>query len=340
MTWSVTQVTRGLQLAWLGSVLAFENRHLYRHTYMKVFLWLCLFSVILYVLSVTVLLLPLKILRFILGIFIRIIGFSNTGLGDNDFSSWVANWVFNLPLFGLLFMRYIYPEPLDSLFLESLRQVDYQYLKKHNDESDLRPAYAPLLEKYDNTINYWDEMKRYIKRTLIQMRNATALYMLSFIPLVGRMVYPAASAWYLINLLGLYPACAVGVLMYITPGTKYLAIVFLETLNVTRTLTREVLEPYFSRIKFGNEEKKEWFKEREGILLGFSIAFYPLIRLPLLGMFFFGIAQAAAALLLVKVTDPPPPPEDLLAYRKNVKYKDPRKSKNKDAKNILSEDGT
>ena len=114
-----------------------------------------------------------------------------------------------------------------------------------------------LREKYDNSINYWDEMKHYLKRTLIQIRNATALYLLSFLPLVGRMVYPAASAWYLVNSLGLYPACTVGVLMYITPGTKYLAIVFLETLNITRTLTREVLEPYFSRIKFENEGKRK-----------------------------------------------------------------------------------
>jgi hypothetical protein len=293
MVWSVEHITRGLQLAWLGSVLAFENRHLYRQTYMKVFGWLCLFALCLYMLSMTILLIPLQILRLVLGLFVRITGSSNSKLYDTDYSSWVANWVFNLPLFGLLFMRYIYPEPLDSLFLQSLRQVDYEYTKKHADESDLRPAYAPLLEKYDSSINYWEEMGHYLKRTLFQMRDAFALYMLSLLPFVGNMVYPIASTWQLINSIGLYAACAVGVLMYLTPGTKYYAIVFLETLNVTRTLTREVLEPYFVRIKFGSDEKKKWFKEREGILFGFSIAFYPLIRLPLFGMFFFGIAQVS-----------------------------------------------
>lgn len=30
----------------------------------------------------------------------------------------------------------------------------------------------------------------------------------------------------------------------------------------------ELLEPYFSRINYTNEQKKAWFREREGVLFG------------------------------------------------------------------------
>jgi len=130
-----------------------------------------------------------------------------------------------------------------------------------------------------------------------------------------------------VNSLGLYPAVAVGILLYITPGTKNLAILFLETLFASRTLMRELLEPYFARITFGKEEKRKWFREREGVLFGFAIVFYPLVRLPLVGMLFFGVAQAASALLLVKTTHPPPPPGLEKGYVRDTSIKDSRKEK-------------
>jgi hypothetical protein len=80
----------------------------------------------------------------------------------------------------------------------------------------------------------------------------------------------------------------------VTPGTKPYAVLFVETLNATRTLTREMLEPFFSRIHYTAEQKRKWFRSREALLFGFSLAFYPLVRLPWIGMFFFGVAQVGA----------------------------------------------
>ncbi|CAG8703739.1 12463_t:CDS:2, partial [Acaulospora morrowiae] len=222
-----------------------------------------------------------------------------------NYNLWVTNYVLNFPFFGLLFMRYIYPQILDSVFIESLRHVDYVYLRKHEGENDLRPPYAPALERYEYSYD-WMEMFQYLKRSF---------------------VYPIASAYTLVRSLGYKPAITVGVLMYITPGTKPLAIFILENLFSSRALMRELLEPYFGRIHFETKVRRRWFEEREGILFGFSIAFYQLVKLPLIGMLFYGVAQAAAALVLVKTTEPPPPPDLLSTYRIDYRYRDPREKK-------------
>ena len=68
------------------------------------------------------------------------------------------------------------------------------------------------------------------------------------------------------------------------------------------------LEPYFSRIRFSREQKKRWFHDREGVLFGFGVGFYIFLRIPLLGVLIYGIAEASTAYLITKITDPPPPP--------------------------------
>jgi hypothetical protein len=70
---------------------------------------------------------------------------------------------------------------------------------------------------------------------------------------------------------------------------------------------RELLEPYFSRIHLSKQEKRNWFRSREGLLFGFGIGFYILLRVPLLGVLIYGIAEASTAYLITKITDPPPP---------------------------------
>lgn len=58
---------------------------------------------------------------------------------------------------------------------------------------------------------------------------------------------------------------------------------------------RELLEPYFSRVKFTSEQKRKWFRDREGLLFGFGVGFYLLIKVPLLGVLIYGIAEASTA---------------------------------------------
>jgi len=70
------------------------------------------------------------------------------------------------------------------------------------------------------------------------------------------------------------------------------------------------LEPYFSRIRFTKEQKRRWFRDREGLLFGFGVGFYIFLRIPLLGVLIYGIAEASTAYLITKITDPPPPPTE------------------------------
>ena len=51
-----------------------------------------------------------------------------------------------------------------------------------------------------------------------------------------------------------------------------------------------------------------WFHDREGLLFGFGVGFYIFLRIPLLGVLIYGIAEASTAYLITKITDPPPPP--------------------------------
>src|SRR6266540_1595892 len=215
MTWSLTQVIRGLQIAWLGSFLAFENRHLHRHTYVKTFWVLVAFSITLYLISSVLFIIPLKLLQLSVYLLSFVFHYDHS-LYTESYNSWATNYVLNLPFLGLMFMRYLYPKPLDSLFIESLRHIDITYIKKHEGEQDLRPSYAPALERYPYEFGTnWNEMWQYLKRTWKQIKITLLLYFLSLIPYVGMFIYPAASAYALINSLGYFPAITVGIFMYI-----------------------------------------------------------------------------------------------------------------------------
>jgi hypothetical protein len=73
------------------------------------------------------------------------------------------------------------------------------------------------------------------------------------------------------------------------------------------------LVPYFTRIHYSPEQKKRWFKDREGVLFGFAITFTVFLKIPLVGVLIYGIAEASTAYLITKITDPPPSPAEATA---------------------------
>lgn len=76
------------------------------------------------------------------------------------------------------------------------------------------------------------------------------------------------------------------------------------------------LDPYFSRIRYTPEQKKRWFKDREGVLYGFALAFFMFLKIPLLGVLIYGIAEASTAYLITKITEPPPSPAEAEEFKK------------------------
>lgn len=93
-------------------------------------------------------------------------------------------------------------------------------------------------------------------------------------------------------------------------GTDFNGRLFLPVANHLQ------LEPYFSRIRYDSQQKRLWFHDREGVLYGFALAFFVLIKIPLLGVLIYGVAEASTAYLITKITEPPPPPPEAAEFKK------------------------
>jgi hypothetical protein len=159
-----------------------------------------------------------------------------------------------------------------------------------------------------------------------------AIYALSFIPYVGRFVLPAASFYTFNNAVGLTPAMVIfGSSMFLP---KRYIVMFLQSYFSSRSLMRELvrlpslpyralvtnsyqLEPYFSRVRYTKEQKKLWFRDREGVLFGFGVGFFILVKIPLVGVLVYGIAEASTAYLITKITEPPPPPAQAEQFKES-----------------------
>lgn len=231
-------------------------------------------------------------------------------VGGLDF---VQNYVLQVPFFLMTLMRYITPT-LDNMFMDSLRWVDYTYQQKHknDDPSHLREPYYNNLRLYSardgstNTRSTAEAVTLFITRRAKKASISLAIFALSYVPYIGRLVLPAASFYTFNTSVGLGPSLIIFGTGVFLPR-RYL-VIFLQSYFTSRTLTRELLEPYFSRVRFTSAQKKLWFHDREGLLFGFGVGFYILLRIPLLGVLIYGIAEASTAYLITKITDPPPPP--------------------------------
>lgn len=159
---------------------------------------------------------------------------------------------------------------------------------------------------FANDIRKNKPFQAFVLRSLTRAGISFALYILSFIPIVGRIVMPAVSFYSFNNVVGTPTAVAIFVGGYMTP--RRWMIKFLGTFWGGRSLLRELLAPYFNRLPYSKADKEHWFRAREGIMFGFGAVFYLFIRTPFIGIVAYGIAEASTAYLITKVTEPPPPP--------------------------------
>jgi uncharacterized protein involved in cysteine biosynthesis len=186
-------------------------------------------------------------------------------------------------------------------FMDSIKWVDSTYFAKHEgeDPSSLREAYYQNLRLYGKRDGSTHTKSTAEAITLFLMRFgkkaglSLMVFALSYVPYVGRLVLPAASFYTFNKVAGLGPAAVVFGTGIFLPR-RYL-IIFLQSYFASRSLMRELLEPYFSRIRFTKEQKKHWFHDREGLLFGFGVGFYVFQRIPLLGVLIYGIAEASTA---------------------------------------------
>jgi Etoposide-induced protein 2.4 (EI24) len=210
----------------------------------------------------------------------------------------VEEHVLQAPLFFMSLMRLVTPT-LDDLFMESLRWVDVTYTEKHKNEPDrtkLREMYYPNLRQYSvkdgstHSSSTAESVSMFLLRFVRKGLISLAIFAASYIPVVGRLVLPAASFWTFNKAVGLGPASIIFSTGIFLPR-RYL-VIFLQSYFASRSLMRELLEPYFARVHFTKDQKRKWFRSREGLLFGFGIGFYILLRVPLLGVLIYGIAEA------------------------------------------------
>jgi hypothetical protein len=206
--------------------------------------------------------------------------------------------------------------------MQSLQWVDITYVQKHKQENpgELRDMFYPNLRMYRKTdgSTHSESTAQAVSMFLYKFARRGALsvgiYLLSYVPIIGRFVLPTASFYTFNRAVGLGPALAIFGTGIFLPR-RYL-VVFLQTYFSSRSLMRELLEPYFARVKFTKEQKRAWFRSREGVLFGFGLGFYALTKVPLLGVLIYGIAEASTAYLITKITDPPPSPANMASFAK------------------------
>ncbi|KAF2268521.1 hypothetical protein CC78DRAFT_558330 [Lojkania enalia] len=251
---------------------------------------------------------------------------------DNDVVDglhFLEHSVLQVPFFLMTLMRYVTPT-LDQMFMDSLRWVDQTYIQKHksDDPRNLRALYYPNLQLYSTHEAKGEKKKKLLKEAIKTLllrygrKAAISLTVLAFsyLPYVGRFVLPAASFYTFSKSVGQQPAIIIFAGSLMLPR-KYL-VSFLQSYFSSRTLMRELLEPYFSRVRYSKEQKKIWFKDRAGVLFGFGLGFFAFVKIPLVGVLVYGLAEASTAYLITKITEPPPPPSEAEGFKKDdVRWK-------------------
>lgn len=131
--------------------------------------------------------------------------------------------------------------------MDSLQWVDQTYIQKHKSEDPktLRALYYPNLRMYST---HGDTSKRrepmdaalaFLMRFGRRAAISLAVYLLSYLPVVGRFVLPAASFYTVMNAAGPIPATVIFGSGIFLPR-RYL-VVFLQSYLSSRSLVRELV---------------------------------------------------------------------------------------------------
>ncbi|KAL0936711.1 uncharacterized protein CTRU02_208926 [Colletotrichum truncatum] len=313
----INSVIRGAQLTLVGAHRALQNPAIftsdhYRQAGVAVLTGLAIRLII------SIPIIGVKVLLWFLSLIFSLdhVTWDDNIVGGLNF---VEEYVLQVPFFLMALMRYVTPT-LDNMFMDSLNWVDKTYVQKHkyDDPDKLRDMYYPNLRLYKvsdgstHSTSTAEAISMFLYRFARKGAISLAVFALSYLPVVGRFVLPAASFYTFNKAVGLGPASVIFGTGIFLPK-RYL-VIFLQSYFASRSLMRELLEPYFSRVHFTKEQKRNWFRSREGLLFGFAIGFYTMIKIPLVGVLIYGIAEASTAYLITKITDPPPPPSEKAAF--------------------------
>lgn len=134
--------------------------------------------------------------------------------------------------------------------MNSLRWVDKTYLQKHKAENSehLRAQYWPNLRQYsaiEAKKSASDAIYAFLLRFGRRAAISLTVYLLSFVPILGRFVLPAASFYTFRKAVGSQPALVIFGSSIFLP--RRILVMFLQTYFASRSLMRELVRPPFFR---------------------------------------------------------------------------------------------
>ncbi|GEQ66576.1 hypothetical protein JCM33374_g239 [Metschnikowia sp. JCM 33374] len=303
------------QLALLGAFRSLQNPSLFRSSYYSQAISAIKYSILIQLIAWS----PIVCLR----IFANFLSFFiNSSFIENASNSlkYLQFNVLNISVFAISATRY-FNKQLDALFLFSLEFIDAVYLEKHPDRKshqfhsnlvDLSveikenstsgfPSVQNLKQRYANSQEFSSFVKRHLTKTTFNI----SVLLLSKLPYIGAVVLGLISFQNLNDKIGTERAVMVFGILQMIPKTY--SVTFLTTYYGSRSMVHDLLLPYFTRVRFTNREKEQWIKAREGVLFGFGLCYFLLIRsFPWIGLLIYGFAESSVAYLITKVSDPPP----------------------------------
>lgn len=110
-----------------------------------------------------------------------------------------------------------------------------------------------------------------LRRLLRFFAQSIAVFVLSFIPVVGSFGGPVAQA-------------------YLT----------------SRAMSWELLDPYFDKLQWRYADQRRLVAQRRGAMVGFGLPIAVVMMVPIVGPLVFGLAQAAAAVFVAEVIEATP----------------------------------
>ncbi|KAK3832602.1 MAG: hypothetical protein JOS17DRAFT_683786 [Linnemannia elongata] len=285
------EFTKGVGLALQGCFIALTNPDFRNGRLYKTLFRLLLFTLVAHLVTQILFFLPVAAI----GSLLRVLSLtmdtdtSESQRGLEIFSNKAHELMSSIPLLGLLFLRYLYPQPLDDIFVDGLIYSDHLLMQEHE--------HAKAEQARNPAVQHWSEMWRYVRRSWKRLKWALLFLVLSWFPIIGPLAFPIASFLSTIQSIGSKPlAIAFGAGSFFLP--RSVSIFLLKGFFGCRALTRELLDPYFIRIGMSHYQKRKWFNYRKSVLLGFGVVFYVGCSIPIIGVAIYGLAQVFSDFLL------------------------------------------
>ncbi|KAI9332191.1 hypothetical protein BDR26DRAFT_1010612 [Obelidium mucronatum] len=215
--------------------------------------------------------------------------------------------VLSVPELGLYCVRYYFPGPMDRIFHESLNSYMSEIenpqfrLAAKNASKTIDASFDP---KEGNKL-WFSNLQAFAGRYASRLKILFFVFLLSFVPVVGFLAWPCATFLYIGDKVNYPTAGLLFALTLVSPRlSKYIRGPLLRTMLELRALARELVDPYISRSKMTHDQKLVWLKKHDAVIIGFTIPFFLLLWVPLVGpALYFALANSCAARLCMELFD-------------------------------------